>query len=152
MQRKKARYERLLRVRHLYEDARSHSHLQAKRSVDEAVSDRLRIREQRRAVLEQVRPETSGTVRAQHAQALYHYERYLAKAETRAEDVILSRRRQLSEKRRELESAYRQRRIAERLVERVDEHMDEHRRKTEQRMIDELSSMRRRRIVVREES
>ena len=151
MHRKKARYERLLRVRRLYEDARSQSHLQAKRSVDDAVSDRLRIREQRRAVLERVNPETSDIVRAQHVQALYHYERWLAKAETRSEDVILSRRRQLSEKRRELESAYRQRRIAERLVERVDEHMDEHRRKTEQRMIDELSSMRRRRIVVPEE-
>lgn len=143
MRRKKVRYERLLRVRKLYEDAHVFAHAQARRVLEDAIDDRSRIRDQRRAVLERVSSQDTDALRADHLRALYQYERHLSRVEARAENVIMERRRTAAEKRRALEGAFRSRQIAEKLVERADEHIGAHERKIEQRLLDELGAMRR---------
>lgn len=147
MRRKKVRYERLLRVRKLYEDAHTFAHAEAQRALEDAVEDRSQIRDQRRAVLDRVNEQDADALRADHLRALFQYERHLSRVETRAEDVIIERRRSAAEKRRALEGAFRSRRIAERLVERADDHIGAHERKIEQRLLDELGAMRRRTVI-----
>lgn len=136
------RYGALLRVRQRREDAESLEFAAARGRTERARAERADLEMHQRHVLEAAAEAAISEFNPSRVRELLLYERYLAKRAVEADALILRLESQEAERRRRLDAAITQRRIVEAVVERAARAQSLAHRRIEQRVQDELASIR----------
>ncbi len=137
-----AHYETILRIRKRQEDIKAQALASARRQVHAARRERARIAEEQMRALHAAQAIAQGRFDADEVRRYYQYERHLARLGDARDADIRQLENIAEEKRVELETSAKTRRVMERLVERRASANLLYRRKMEQAALDEAATTR----------
>lgn len=135
-----ARYDTLMRVRQRQEEMKAAALAEILRAIQVTEQQRDEIARQQRQIIEQARQATQREFRAASVEDFYRYERHLARLAVEKDARIVELRAAELVRRKELETAYKSRRMVEKLNDREQAAYSAHVNKKEQAALDETAT------------
>lgn len=135
------RYASILRIRQQAEDRQAQSLVAIRQELDRAHRQRTSLEQARQSALEQAGATMRGHFDASDIRGYYQFERHIAHLRDEKDSEIQALRQHESEQQALLETATRNRRVAERLHGRRWERYRSYLREEERKILDETATM-----------